>query len=52
MLFRSNYIEIKEGLKEGQAVVTAPYSLISKILKEGDAVEVVTKDKLYSKEKK
>ena len=48
----NNYIEIKEGLKEGQAVVTAPYSLISKILKEGDAVEVVTKDKLYSKEKK
>jgi len=48
----NNYIEIKEGLKEGQTVVTAPYSLISKILKEGDAVEVVTKDKLYSKENK
>jgi len=47
----NNYIEIKEGLKAGQEVVTAPYSLISKILKEGDAVEVVTKDKLYSKEK-
>ena len=48
----NNYIEIKEGLKEGQEVVTAPYSLISKILKEGDAVEVVTKEKLYSKENK
>ncbi len=48
----NNYIEIKSGLKEGQEVVTAPYSLISKILKEGDPVEVVTKDKLYAKDKK
>jgi HlyD family secretion protein len=48
----NSYIEIKEGLKEGQEVVTAPYSLISKVLKEGDVVEVVTKEKLYSKENK
>jgi HlyD family secretion protein len=48
----NNYIEIKEGLKVGQEVVTAPYSLISKVLKEGDPVEVVSKDKLYSKEGK
>lgn len=48
----NNYIEIKEGLKEGQEVVTAPYSLISKVLKEGDEVEVVTKEKLYAKEGK
>ena len=48
----NNYIEIKEGLKEGQEVITAPYNLISKILKEGDPVEVVSKDKLYSKDKK
>ena len=48
----NNYIEIKEGLKEGQEVVTAPYSLISKTLKEGDEVEVVSKEKLYAKDGK
>jgi HlyD family secretion protein len=48
----NNFIEIKGGLSEGQEIVTAPYSLISKVLKEGDAVEVVTKEKLYSKENK
>jgi HlyD family secretion protein len=45
-------IEIKEGLKEGEEVVSAPYSAISRILKDGDAVEVVKKDKLYTEEKK
>ena len=48
----NNYIQITDGLKEGQEVITAPYNLISKILKEGDPVEVVSKDKLYSKENK
>jgi len=48
----NTYIEIKEGLKVGQEVVTAPYSAISKLLKNGDAVEVVKKEKLFSKEKK
>ncbi len=48
----NNYIEIKEGLKAGQEVVTAPYSLISKMLKEGDEVEVVSKEKLYAKDGK
>jgi HlyD family secretion protein len=48
----NNYIEIKSGLKEGDQVVTSPYSAISKLLKNGDAVEVVKKEKLFSKEKK
>ena len=48
----NSYIEIKEGLKAGQVIVTAPYSAISKQLKTGDEVEVVKKDKLFSKEKK
>src|SRR6185295_13253361 len=30
----NNYIEIKEGLKDGQVVVAAPYSLISRVLKD------------------
>lgn len=48
----NNYIEIKEGLKQGQEVIVAPYSAISKFLKNGDAVEVVKKEKLFTKEKK
>lgn len=48
----NSYIEIKEGLKEGQEVVTSPYSAISKLLKNGDPVEVVKKEKLFAKEKK
>ena len=48
----NNHIEIKSGLKEGQEIVSAPYSMIAKTLKDGDAVEVVQKDKLYSAEKK
>jgi len=48
----NSYIEIIEGLKEGQVVVTSPYSAISKLLKNGDAVQVVKKEKLFSKEKK
>jgi HlyD family secretion protein len=48
----NNYIEIKEGLKDGQQVVSAPYSAISRFLKDGDVIQVVKKDKLYSEEKK
>ena len=48
----NNYIEIKSGLKEGQEVVSAPYNLIARQLKDGDLIEKVKKDQLYSKEKK
>ncbi len=48
----NNHIEIKSGLKEGQEIVSAPYSMIAKTLKDGDEIEVVQKDKLYSAEKK
>lgn len=47
----NNYIEIKKGLALGQEVVTAPYSSISKLLKDGDAVKIVKKEDLFSKEK-
>jgi HlyD family secretion protein len=47
----NNHIEITEGLKVGEAVVTAPYSLISRTLKAGDEVKVVKKEDLYAKEK-
>lgn len=47
----SYYIEIIEGLKENEEVVTAPYSLVSKILKDGDAVKKVPKEELFKSEK-
>jgi HlyD family secretion protein len=46
-----NNIEILGGLKEGDEVVTGPYSVISKTLKEGDKVLVVAKDKLFEQKK-
>jgi HlyD family secretion protein len=44
-----NYIEILSGLKEGDEVITAPYSAISKTLKEGSKVKKVAKEELYEK---
>lgn len=43
-----NYFEITDGLKAGDEVVTGPYELISKSLKDGDKVKVVAKDKLFA----
>jgi HlyD family secretion protein len=42
-----NNIEILDGLKEGQEVITAPYNVVSKTLKDGMKVSVVDKDKLF-----
>ncbi|TBR18531.1 MAG: efflux RND transporter periplasmic adaptor subunit [Chitinophagaceae bacterium] len=44
-----NYIEIQTGLNEGDEVVTGPFNVISKTLKDGDKVLVVAKDKLFEK---
>jgi len=44
-----NYIEILNGLKGGEEVVIGPYNAISKTLKDGMKVKVVTKDKLFEK---
>jgi HlyD family secretion protein len=44
-----NYIQITGGLKEGEQVITAPYNAISKSLRTGTKVVVVTKDKLFEK---
>ncbi|MDB5249891.1 MAG: HlyD family efflux transporter periplasmic adaptor subunit [Segetibacter sp.] len=46
-----NYIEILGGLKLGDEVVTGPYNLVSKTLKEGDKVKVVAKDQLFENKK-
>jgi HlyD family secretion protein len=43
-----NYIEIIEGIADSTEVITAPYSVISKKLKNEMAVEKVEKEKLFS----
>ena len=46
------YIEILSGLKGGEEVITGPYSLISKTLKDNDKVKVVKKEELFETKKK
>jgi len=43
-----NHIEIISGLKVGDEVITGPYNIISKTLKEGDKVKVAPKEKLFT----
>lgn len=45
------YIQILEGLKEGDEVIVAPYRSISKSLKDEAKVKVVKKEELYKDEK-
>jgi len=45
----NQFIEIKDGIKENENVVVAPYSLITNILKGGETVSIVPKTKLYEK---
>lgn len=47
-----NNIEITDGVKEGDKVITGPYSIVSKMLKDGNLVTVVEKDKLFEEKKK
>jgi HlyD family secretion protein len=42
----NDYIEIVSGLKDGTEVVTAPYHVITKKLKNGISLKKVTKEKL------
>lgn len=46
----NTYIEIKSGLKEGDEIITAPYSAVSKQLNNGDKVKKVDKKDLFTKE--
>ncbi len=46
-----NNIEITNGLKEGDMVITGPYGTVSKTLKEGSIVNVVDKDKVFETKK-
>jgi HlyD family secretion protein len=46
-----NYIEIVDGVKEGDQVVSGPYNIISRTLKDGMKVKVVPKEKLFEVKK-
>jgi HlyD family secretion protein len=47
-----NNIEVVSGLKEGDEVVTGPYDVVSKTLKNMDKVKVVPKNELFDMKKK
>lgn len=40
-------IQITEGLKEGEMVISGPYRAISRTLKDGDRINIVTKEELF-----
>ena len=48
----NTYIQITSGLKAGDEIITAPYSAVSKLLKDGDKVKKVDKKDLFTKENK
>jgi HlyD family secretion protein len=48
----NNYIEIIEGIKEGDEIISGPYSAISKELKDGTKVNKVDKSELFTVTKK
>jgi HlyD family secretion protein len=47
----NNFIQVTEGLKENQEVITAPYNAISRTLKDGAIIKIVKKEELFDKEK-
>ncbi len=46
------FIQILEGVKDSDEVVSGPYSTISKTLKHGDLVKKVSKEELFDAKKK
>jgi HlyD family secretion protein len=41
------HIEVVDGLKEGEEVISGPYTVISKELRNGMKVKVVPKEELF-----
>jgi len=46
----NTHIQIVEGLSENDEVITGPYRAVSRSLENGEAVEVVDKDKLFKED--
>ena len=45
-----SYIQILQGIEEGEEVVIGPYAAVSKELEQGDAIRIVDEEDLYKKE--
>lgn len=48
----NTYIEVLEGLDEGQEVITGPYRVVSKTLRNGEYIKRVEESKLFKTDKK
>jgi HlyD family secretion protein len=48
----NTYIEILEGVEPGDEIITSPYAAISKKLEDGNSVEIVKKEDLFTTNKK
>ncbi len=48
----NDYIEITNGVSDGQEVISGPYGAVARTLRKGTKIKVVDKDKLFSAEKK
>lgn len=48
----NTYIEVLEGLDEGQEVITGPYRVVSKTLRNGEHIKRVEESKLFKTDKK
>ena len=48
----NDFIEIKDGIKEGDEVISGPYGAVSKVLKDGSEVKKVAKEDLFTVPKK
>jgi HlyD family secretion protein len=46
----NTYIQILEGLEDGQEVITGPYRAVSRSLENGEEVEVVKKEDLFKED--
>jgi HlyD family secretion protein len=42
------HIEIREGLKEGDEVITGPFNVVNRSLKDSTLVKIVNESELYS----
>lgn len=48
----NDYIEITNGVNDGQEVITGPYGAVARTLRKGTKVKVVDKDKLFTSTEK
>ena len=46
----NTFIQITDGLKAGNEVISGPYRAVSKSLKDGDKIKVVEKEELFKKD--